>query len=360
MLSLLLAVATTARAAEVTDMAPGAGALVGVTYGGSALAGRLVESGTTIADRRVQRHDLDICAEVAPIEGLALTLGFATTPSLRFAYPNAREMVSEPATGSGSYLAGPASAETPAVTASGLQGVWLGAAVAPFAERYQGTTGSTWRLDVGFRTGSKNKNLWTAGDSGRRGVAPGGTAFKVQGAFSSDRGVGQAYVTAGWIKESAVNVDVVDEDGRDWGELALQPASTVSLRGGIEIVAFESGPDDPPARFAVDLFAGAGYRSWEDVSSGVYLPNVLDSGRQIPVTVGDQMIGTLGMAFDYHAGEVIRGRTGATFTYVMPYRVEHVYDVRTSADTYTIGWSLTVQAAPRFVEPKVPSAPTQP
>ncbi len=352
---LLLALLAPASAAEVTDMAPGAGALVGVHYGGSALTGRLLESGTEIAGRRVQRHDLNVGVEIAPIEGLAITVELQTTPSLRLAYPDAREMVSEPASGSGSYLPGVTSAETPVVQASGLQGVWLGAAVAPFAERYVGTAGSTWRLDAGFRPGSKGRNLWTAGDNGNRGVAPGGSAFKLQGAFSSDRGSGQPYAQVTWIREGAATIDVTDEDGADWGSLELQPASTLSLRGGIEIVAFEAAPDEPPARFAVDLSVGAGYRSWEDVASGVYLPNVLDSGRQIPVTVGDQMMGTVGLGFDYHSGELIRGRTGATFTYVMPFQVEHVYDVRTSADTYTIGWSFTIQAAPKFIADTEPT-----
>jgi len=353
---LLLSLLAPSYAAEVTDMAPGAGALIGVHYGGSALSGRLLESGTAIADRRVQRHDLDVTLEIAPIEGLAITAALATTPSWRFAYPDARQMVSEPASGSGSYLPGGVVADTPVIQAGGLQGVWLGAAVAPFAERYAGTAGSTWRLDAGFRPGSKGRNLWTAGDNGRRGAAPGGTAFKLQGAFSTDRGTGHPYAQVTWIREGAVAVDVSDENGTNWGELELQPASSLQLRGGVEIVAFESAPGETPARFAVDLSAAAGYRSWEDVASGVYLPNVLESGRQIPVTVGDQMMGTLGLGFDYHAGEIVRGRTGATFTYAMPFRVEHVYDVRTSADTYTIGWSFTVQAAPRFIAEAEPIA----
>ena len=357
MLLMVLACPLPALGAEVTDMAPGVGALVGVHYGGSALSGHLVEDGQTVASRRIQRHDLDVTAEVSPLEGVAITLGFDTTPSLRFAYPDAKTMVSEPATGGGSYLAGTSLPETPVIAASGISGVWIGGAVAPIAERYAGTAGSTWRVDLAFRTPSRGNNLWTANDSGRRGVAPGGSALKVVGAFSSDRGVGNPYLQATYQREGAVSVDVVDESGREWGAIDLRPATTFDVRTGIEIVGYEAPPGEDPARFAVDVLLGMGYRSWEDIASGVYLPDVLDSGRGIPVTVGDHLSGRTGVALDYHVNPVVRGRTGFDFTYATPFRVEHVYDVRTSADTYTIGWFFTVQAAVPFTSPPGPATP---
>jgi hypothetical protein len=105
----------------------------------------------------------------------------------------------------------------------------------------------------------------------------------------------------------------------------------------------------------VNLWLGAGYRTWEDIASGVYLPNVLDGARSIPVTVGDTLSARAGTGFDVEIQQIVRIRGGLVFTYRMPYRLEHVYDVRTSADTLQIGWSLELsgvaQVLPRRPEP---------
>jgi hypothetical protein len=348
LLSLIALGLATAHAAEVTDMAPGAGVLFGASYGGSALRGDLVEQGEVISGRRRVQHDLDIAAELAPVDGFAITLALATTPSLVYRYPEAREMIVEPANGEGSYLAGETFADDPVIKASGLQGVWIGAAAAPFAERYAaGSSGSTWRLDVAFRPGSKSSNLFTA-PKGKRGVAPGGSALRFGGAFSSDLGLGNPYLAFAYQRESAVELDVVTEDGTEWAKgLALKPASTLRTRGGVEITAYEL-PDEG-TRFAFDLYVGGGYRSWEDVASGVYLPSVLGSSRRIPVTVGDHMTGLAGLGIDYHVNDNVRGRTGLEFRYHTPFRVEHPYDVRTSGNTWEIGWSFTVQGLASFL-----------
>ncbi len=338
-----------ALAAEVTDMAPAMGASATIQYRGSALHGQLIEAGQVVSDRRVSRHDLDIQGEFSPVDGVGVTLGLATTPSYRLRYPNARGMVSEPADGSGSLLAGDPLAEDPTIVASGLQGVWLGAALSPFSERRRlDGAGSTWRLDVALRTGSKKKNLWTA-DGDRRGAAPGGPAFRVAGAFSSEQGAGAPYVKVAYVRENPVTVDVVDESGTSYGELDLRPASTVDLRGGVEVIA-KRGDEDQAGRIAVDLYGGGGYRSWEDIASGVYLPSVLASGRAISMTAGDHMTAALGMALDVHADAVVRGRTGVELAYASPFRPEHVYAVTTSADTWQINWNVTIQAIGRVAK----------
>ena len=349
MLLLLISLGSTpAHAAEVTDMAPATGVMFGAHYGGSALSGDLVEAGEVISARRITRHDLDLRAEFAPIDGFAITLALATTPSWVFRYPDAREMIVEPATGEGSYLAGDPFAEAPEIKAGGLQGVWVGAAFAPFAERYEtADSQSTWRLDVGFRPGSKTSNLWTA-PKGKRGVAPGGSALRLAGAFSSDLGLASPYLSVDYQRESGVEVDIIDEAGTEWAKgLALKPASTVRTRGGVEITAYED--PDLGSTFAFDLYIGGGYRSWEDVASGVYLPSVLASSRQVPVTVGDHMTGLAGLGIDYHVSDNVRGRTGLEFRYHTPFRVEHVYDVRTSGNSWELGWTLTVQGLASFL-----------
>lgn len=324
-----------ASGAEVTDMPAAMQGLGRVQYSGLIEYNALEEAGERVAGRRVQRHDLDYHLAFAPLDGLALTLGISHTPSVRYRYPDARPMLMEPVDGGGTYLLSDPGG-THVVQGAGLNGVWLGAAFAPFAERYARNQQATWRLDVAFRTGSPKRNLWTA-PNGKRGSAPGGTALKLQGAFSRDLGVGHPWLQVAWTHENKVTVDLTDESGMTWAQdVVLRPASTVDILGGIELVAVDDR--DTGARFAVDLYLGFGYRSWEDVASGVYLPHVVSASRQIPVTAGEQIHGRAGIAFDYHVNDAVRFRTGPDVRVHTPFRPEHVYHVRTRAENIAIGW----------------------
>jgi hypothetical protein len=341
-------VVATAGAADVTDLAPPLGMAGGLAYGGSMITGGLTEQGLLVSQRRITRHDLDFQAEISPAEGLALTLDLQTTPSYVFRYPESRTMVVEPLTGSGSYLSGEPVADTPELRAGGVDGLWIGVAAAPFSERYGAAQRATSRLDFAIRTPSHGRNLWTANDAGgKRGPSPGGTAMKLAAAFSTTRGVSSPWLRAEWVKESKLTIDIVDESGHVWATaLPLQPASTLVADTGVEITA----SDDPDTgTYAVDLWMGVGYRSWEDVASGVYLPNVLDSGRTIPVTASDTVLGRAGLAFDATLQDLLKIRAGATFEYRMPYALEHVYDVTTSPNTVQVGWFLEVRGYGRFV-----------
>ncbi|MEQ1503035.1 MAG: hypothetical protein ABMB14_12435 [Myxococcota bacterium] len=344
---LVCAVATgTASAAQVTDMPPELGLYAGLRYGGSSVSGHLEEAGEEVGGRKVSRHDLDLFAEFAPVRGIAFNLDLAYTPSLSYRYPGARSMVVEPLTGSGSYLAGEVGTDTPTVKASGLDGLWLGVAAAPVSEGYGTSQRANWRIDAGFRTPSPNRNLWTT-RNGNRGPAEGGSAIRLAGAFSTTRGVVSPWMRGGWTRESPVKVDVVDEAGVTWAkDLPLRPASTFAADVGVDVVAVEDASTG--LRFAVGLSFGAGYKTWEDVASGVYLPNVLDGGRRIPMTSGDRVFGQAAIDADLHLNEVIRFDTGLAVDYGLPYRLEHVYEVRTSPDTIELGWTFAVTAVGLF------------
>lgn len=344
-------VVAAATAAEVTDMPPELGVIASLGYSGSTLNGSLIEAGEAVGERKIVRHDLNLGAEFGIVQGLAVTLDLAVTPSLVYRYPDARSMIIEPLTGSGSYLSGDPSPEAPTVRASGLDGIWLGVAAAPLSESYSAAQRASWRLDAALRTPSKRRNLWTA-PNGKRGAAEGGTAFRLAGAFSTERGVTSPWLRTEWIHESRVKIDVIDEDGVTWASgLELRPASTFTTDLGVELTAYEDPETDTHA--GVELFLGAGYRSWEDIATGVYLPNVLDGARAIPVTVGDTLSARAGTGVDVLIQSVARIRSGLTLTYRMPYRLEHVYDVRTSADTLEVGWSFEVSGIGRFA-PQTP------
>lgn len=342
---LVFALATTlanpAVAAEATDLPNELAGTADLTYGGFAEWGALEENGVNIGQRRVLRNDLYWNIEFAPLEGVALTLGIDQTAGLKYGYPNARAMLFEPVEGGGTYLL--SNEEVPYSTnAGGINGVWVGAAFVPFSESYARGQKSTWRLDIAFRTGAKNKNLWIP-KNGKRGSAPGGTALKAVGAVSQDMGTGNPWARIELIRENKFVGDLVDANGDTSARaVTIQPASHLEVTAGVEVVGYDDGED---TRAAVDFWLGFGYRTWEDVSTGVYLPNTLDAGAAIPMTSGDQTFVRAGIHVDYHVNEHVRARTGPDFRFHTPFIPEHAYAVVTAPRHIGVGWMFRIEGA---------------
>jgi hypothetical protein len=359
-------VAGPAQAAEVTDMPPELGVLGDLSYVGSRLSGGLEESGIRVSDRRFLRHDLRVRLEFAPVRGAALTLGIDATPAMSWDFPGSRTMLLDPLNGAGTYLTpadredatspgapvtgtttgatgGAPDADAAGFDAGGLNGVWIGVAVAPFSQSYQRHQAANWRLDLAFRTGSANKNLWTF-DGDKRGTSPGGSALRIGGAFSSDYGVGEPYLAVLWHRENKVSVDVVDAEGNEvTSGLEVRPGSRLSSTGGVEIVAWEDLDDGN--RVAFDFSGTFGYQGWQDVATGVYLPDTLELGEAIPMTTSEHVFFGAGLAVDFHGAEYLRGRVGVNATYRTPYRLEHLYPVYTTPDSWELGWTITLGGA---------------
>lgn len=334
----ILLLGSPALAAEITGIPEPMQLQVGLSYTGLSERGGLSEAGLRIADRRISRHDLLLDTEASFFPGVSFGLALGLTPSLRFAFPTARPMIIEPQDGSGSYLTAEPGTGSTLLQAGGLTGLWLSAAVVPFSESYARNHRASWRLELGARTPSPRRNLWTA-PNGTRGAAPGGSALRLAGAFSTERGAAAPWIGAVWLKENRVKVDIIDEAGTLWAEdLQLAPASTFDLSGGVELELATAPASD--TRFVLTPWLGSQYRTWEDIASGVYLPNVLDGARTIPVTAGDSLALRAGLALGVDTAETFRARLGLDFRYGTPFRPEHVYPVRTTADTWQLGWSV--------------------
>lgn len=337
--ALALILAGNGHAAEVTDMPLELQGALGVTYGGFAEWGALEESSVNIGQRRISRHDLLWDLEFAPVDGMALRVSLDQTAALTYSYPSSRTMLLEPVDGGGTYLLDSATQDD-STSGSGLNGVWIGAAFSPFNERYDRGQKSTWRLDGAFRTGSASKNLWVAKD-GKRGSAPGGTALRFTLATSQDLGAGNPWIQLNYQRENPFTADLVDESGTVWATgVDLQPASTMSARAGCEVVT--STDEDMQSRYAVDFYLGFDYRTWEDVASGVYLPNVLDAGRQIAMTHGERIDARGGIAVDFQFNSHVRARTGPEVVVHTPVLLEHSYNVMTRPANLGIAWSFTL------------------
>ena len=137
------------------------------------------------------------------------------------------------------------------------------------------------------------------------------------------------------MQEGRVTVDLTDDSGTVLTpEVELNPASRVELLGGTEVIANERDG----TRTAVDFQLGFRYHTWEDVPSGMYLPNVIEASKAIAITRSERVSGPFGMGVNLVFSDLLRTQTGARFEYTLPYTVEHVYDVQTSADTFGVAW----------------------
>src|SRR5687768_2412538 len=179
---------------------------VEIAYDGGWLTGGLEEAGTVYGRQRGTRHDVTIGAEFAPIAGISARVAIPVTAAWSLSWTEPSSMQYDPVTGSGTYVGGAVIDEPPSLSGGGVQGVWIGAAIAPFSESYALSQQVTWRVEAAFRTPSGN-TMWSA-DGGRRGAAPGGSAWLLSAAFSTNRGVAQPYLVFQTLLEGAVTIDV--------------------------------------------------------------------------------------------------------------------------------------------------------
>jgi hypothetical protein len=340
LLPVLLALAFAAHAAEVTEMPPALRADLSLGYVGSYRFGGLTEADQSFGRSSLMRHDVVIRGEFAPVAGVAVNVELPITASETLAWKDVYAMTYDPVSSSGTYTSANALAEPPKLEASGLAGVWFGAAFAPFSESYGLAQRVTWRLEGGYRTAGKS--FWTVGDSGKRGVSGGGSAWKLAASFSTDRGTASPYLRVETILEGKAVIDVVDEAGTTWATaLPIAPASSVEITGGTELLS--SSNADTGQRFLIDLHAAFGYVTPADIPSGVMLPDVLDASRGIPVTEGEHLTGRGGVGLIIDINPYFGVELGVDGRYNSPYRIEHVYPVSTSIDSYEVDAHLGVE-----------------
>lgn len=322
-----------AHAAEVTDLPPRFRGDVHLAYQGLAQRVGLEQDNKVWGVRQHTVHALDLAAEAAVWDGVALRLSFPIAASDVISYPAAREMLFEPTTGEGSYVNGPQIAEPPELRAGGLQGVWIGLAAAPFREDYARGLDLTSRIDLAVRTPGATRY------DAARGVSPGGVAVRLAAAFSVQRGPANPYFRAAFQWEGATRVDVVNPDDSAGGTVEVHGPTTVDALLGAELVGWKNTKD---ARFAVDLFAGVRYVGPERRPSGFWLPSVLDASKGLSVAQAEYVMVRGGLAFDVHVGRYVGLRFGGEGQWFTPHRVENPYAVVTDVQSFGASWTAAL------------------
>lgn len=329
----LLLISLSAHAADVTYIPDAMTGAVELRYRGSIETASLEELDQSIARRTQRQHTIRWGASFSPIRGLSAAIRFEQTPLIAYQFRNAQQMVIDPLDGGGTYLPGDIAPDSE-IRGNGLNGVWFGMSGVPFSEAYALKDPITWKVDLSFRTGNRNNSLWTVNE-GDRGAALGGGAMRLTTSFSSRRGRGDSYLRLRYHKEFKATVEQPTVSG-GVTEVEIRPASQVSALAGVEII----GHDTATSVFAVDLHLGTAYHTWEDITTGVYLPNTLDTALGIPVTSGEYVQAQMGLGFRVRILDNVRFSLDADGLYNTPHRLEHVYTVRTAEDNVGIRWTV--------------------
>lgn len=336
-LSMLL---SSAYAADETDIAPFLRGDVRLGYNGFFQRAGLLEEGIRQGERHIFEHQIALDAEFGIWKWLAFNIGIPGTVQYQIRYPEATEMLYDPVDGSGSYINGDPLESPPVITGSGIPGVWFGLAASPMRVSYEKNFPVNSRLDFRIRTPAPT--LYGQ----KRGVSPGGVGLHAGVAFSVPRRSSEPYFTADVFHEFKAVTDVIvegDEEGSGTifaRDLELKPGTIVRAKLGSELIVSKNPESD--TRTAFDLSFGLNYYSWSDRASGFYLPDVLLTSRSIAVSRGDYVAGSFQLLVDQHFNQFVGLRMGFSAEYGNPRRIENVYNVTTSAGTFTTRWLVEV------------------
>ncbi len=326
-----------AQAAEVTELAPMLRGDVQLRYDIDAERGRLVEGDQTVGRRVLTDHTLNWTGSFSILQGAALFIELPQSLSQRVAFKDAHAMGFDPVDDVGTMVDTPALADADPTVGSGMGGTWLGMKGAPFSETlYQRGDRVSWLLEAAVRFKDKT-NFWTYGPRGTRGGGPGAPAFRLRGAFSTTHRSAQPYLVATWTRAGRINTDVVDDAGRVVArDLELRPSSDVELVTGSELNVAQYGDG---ARVDLDFKGRFGYRSWQDIPSGLYLPDVLDASRALTATESEYAYVSGGFGVNWRIIHYLQWNVSGDVGFTTPRTIEHFYPVSTGMGTMT--WGVT-------------------
>jgi hypothetical protein len=337
-----------ARAAELTELAPALRGDVSVRYDLDAAHADLLEGDEQVGRRVLQSHTITWAGSFSPIDGAALFVEMPHIAAERVRYPQAAAMAFDPAADQGTMLGTPTIDDPAELRGAGVGGVWLGVRGTPLSEALWSARGdrTTWLLEAGYRFRDKT-NLWTYGPRGTRGAGPGAPAFRLLTTVSATKGDAEPYVRARWVRSSRINTDIVDAQGRTVATgLELRPESTFDLGVGTELEVSRYGEDG--ARVALDFRGTLAYHTWQDIPSGIYLPDVLDASVGQVATQSERVTaaGQFGVNWRFH--EYVQLNVAGEVGVHTPYRAEHFYPV--DAGTGLL-WGVTSSLRFRLRDP---------
>ncbi len=365
---LLLLLLPMSQAAELTELAPMFRGDVAVRYDLDGEAARLLEGGEQVGRRNITDHVVTWTGSFSFYEGVSAFFEIPHYAAQKVTYPEASQMAFDPAVDAGTMLGTPAIADPAGIRGSGVGGTWWGFRGTPLSETLWGDRGdrTTWMLEAAYRFKDKT-NLWTYGPRGTRGAGPGAPAFRLGTTISTTKGEAQPYLKVQWTRTGRINTDIVDEDERVVARgVELRPASELDLGLGTELQVAEYG--EQGAQVALDFRGTFSYRSWQDIPSGIYLPDVLEASKSQVATESEtaSVLGQFGVNWRFH--EYVQLNVAGEVGTNTPRRAEHFYPVSTGMGS--VLWGVTTNLRFRLRDPMfdrltpattdVPAAPMAP
>ena len=336
--ALFTALLTPAQAAEVTELAPMLRGDVQVRYDLDAERGRLMEAGDPVGRRALTNHQVTWSGSFSFYSGAALFVEMPYMASERVRFDDATAMTYDPILDRGTLVGSdPLRGGQPTV-GSGLGGTWVGLRGAPYHQDLFADRGD--RASLLFEAAWRfqdDTNFWTYGPRGERGGGAGAPAFRLRGAFSTQHRSAEPYLAATWTVPSRIRTDVVAPNGRTVAQgLTLRPASEVELLAGAELNVHEY---QEGGALALDFRSRFGYRSWQDIPSGLYLPSVLDASEGLAATESDYVYLSGSFGLNWRIVHYLQWNVSGEFGVTSPRRIEHFYPVSTGMGTHT--WGVT-------------------
>ena len=336
--------AAPAQAAELTELPPWLRGDIVLDYSFQHLGGSLYEGAERVGSRSFEQHSVTYQGIFTAGPGVAVFFELPQHVSTRLAFPEANQMVFDPSTEQGTMIETEPIEGLDPLKGKGTDGLWLGVKGTPFSEAFESRGNrATWLIEAALRTRSDN-SFFEPADGDQRGAGVGGGGTRLGMAFSTTRNAAQPYIAFRYTRtRTLTDVTLYDENGDSIGSgFELSPADTLCIRTGTEIVAH----DNPEAhsRFAIDLRLGFGYSTWQSMPSGLYLPSVLSTSREVPATESEYTWASAGVGFYHQAFEYMKWKLVADATYLAPHQIEHHYPIMTGADTVdiTVGGGIEI------------------
>lgn len=338
----LLALVTTAHAADVTAMPAPFRGLATLEYRVEGDAARLVEGDTQVGARQERLHTLALQGAFSVWRGISLAVDLPVALDQRLVWSQAREMAFDPTLGAGSMVGAAALEPPPVEQGGGLLGPTFALQLTPFNAEHPGkrrADRTTWLVEAGYRLQDKS-SWWQEKQDGSRGAGPGADAVHLRTAFSTLADTSRPYLEVAFDKALSVPTNLRAEDGSVVSQGAqVRPASTLDLRVGAEVPVLARQDTE----VALDLRTRFGYRTWQDIPSGLYLADVLAASREVLVTQGEAVHALAGLGVQVRRAGLVDVLVGGDLGAQTPYRVEHPYAVRTDLPTLTWDAGLAVR-----------------
>lgn len=343
---LLLLLPSLANAAEVTELAPQYRGDLGFRYDSFTQYDRLYEDGEQVGKRQLSSSQLTLAGAFSFIDGAGL---FFEIPRLsdRISYSEANSMAFDPNSDSGTMLGTDALSGTLGLEGAGFGGSWIGLRGTPIHEDLFAHRGdrSSWLFEAGYRFADKT-HLWAV-DGGQRGAGAGASAYRLHGAFSTTHRASRPYLTATFLQSGRLSTDVTNETGTIISNAEISPASRMDLKTGTEVFVWVD--DASSSQLSLDFSASFGYRSWQTIPSGTYLPSILDASQSVLILESETTSLDLGFGINARIMEYAQLNIGGEIGTISPQRIEHLYSIETAPGT--LDWQLHVEARFRARDP---------